>query len=256
MLFRSGAQAVGPWIDPAAGIWDATAKIHVAGAVSWPNAAWAVRVGGQTRTVTTNDLPRGHTSGTFPVAATDPAAVYDRNPNRIAEQSLTFRLPLSPRPASAPACTSLGAIGVLVDGVVLFNALDGEGRDAVAHEVLDSCSGHPERSSVYHHHDVPSCLLDAARSGTLVGFARDGYGIYIERDAHGDLLTNASLDACHGRTSVVTWNGRRQPVYHYVATRGYPYTVGCYHGTPVAVEGMAEQRARPAQPGPPPAGAP
>ena len=51
-------------------------------------------------------------------------------------------------------------------------------------------------------------------------------------DAHGSELTNADLDACHGRTSPVTWNGRRVSIYHYVLTREYPYTVGCFKGTP------------------------
>src|SRR5262249_11473867 len=152
--------------------------------------------------VTTNDLPKGHGTGTFPVAASDPASAYDRNPNTISPQAVTLRLQLDPKPAARPSCTSLGVIGVLVDGVVLFNALDGEGRDAAAHEVLDLCGGHPEMSGTYHHHDVPSCLLDRATpASTLLGYARDGYGIYVERDSHGALLTNAALDACHGRTS-------------------------------------------------------
>jgi hypothetical protein len=183
--------------------------------------------------VTTNDLPKGHASGTFPVAASDPASSYDRNPNHIAAQSVTLRLPVSPKAAARPSCVSLGSIGILVDGVVLYDALDGQGRDAAAHEVLDACGGHPDMSSTYHHHDVPSCILDKAKSGALVGYARDGYGIYVERDAKGNLLANASLDACHGRTSVVLWNGKKQSVYHYDATLEYPYTVGCYHGTPV-----------------------
>ncbi len=85
---------------------------------------------------------------------------------------------------------------------------------------------------VLHHHTVPSCLVaQASGRSTLVGYAADGYGIYVERDAHGALLTNTDLDACHGRTSTVLWNGREQDVYHYDATLEYPYTVGCYHGT-------------------------
>ena len=76
-------------------------------------------------------------------------------------------------------------------------------------------------------------LAKATGASTLVGYARDGYGIYVERDQHGKLLANANLDPCHGRTSVVLWNGKKQSVYHYDATLEYPYTVGCYHGTPV-----------------------
>ena len=104
------------------------------------------------------------------------------------------------RRLAKPTCTSLGAIGVLNDGVLLFNALDGEGRDAVAHELLDSCDDHPMQSGTLHHHDVPSCIVRAAKGrSTLVGYAVDGYGIYVERNAKGQLLTNTDLDACHGR---------------------------------------------------------
>ena len=99
-----------------------------------------------------------HTTGTFPIAASDPAYAYDRNPNTITAQSVTWSLPEKPTKAAKPTCTSLGAIGVLNDGVLLFNALDGEGRDAVAHELLDSCDDHPMQSGTLHHHDVPSCI--------------------------------------------------------------------------------------------------
>ena len=124
-----------------------------------------------------------------------------------------------------------------VDDVMLFNGLDAAGRDAVAHEMQDGCDGHPQQSDVYHYHDVSTCLMTPAskapNSSTLVGYALDGYGIYVERDAKGNLPTDADLDACHGRTSTVTWGGRQTVMYHYDATLEYPYTVGCFHGTPV-----------------------
>jgi hypothetical protein len=116
---------------------------------------------------------------------------------------------------------------------VLFDALDAQERDAPAHEVLDLCEGHPERTGMYHHHDVPICqLAQASGAATLVEYALDGFGIYVERDAKGNMLTNASLDACHGRTSAVPWDGQTVTLYHYVATREYPYTLGCFMGTP------------------------
>ena len=90
-------------------------------------------------------------------------------------------------------------------------------------------------AGVLHHHTVPSCLRSQATGrSTLVGYAADGYGIYVERSATGALLTNTGLDACHGRTSKVLWNGSEQVIYHYDATLEYPYTVGCYHGTPIS----------------------
>ena len=103
----------------------------------------------------------------------------------------------------------MGPIGVLADGAFLYNALDGEGRDAAAHEVLDLCGGHPDPSSSYHHHDIPSCLLAGAEGrATLVGYAIDGFGIYVVKDAAGNLPANAALDACHGTTSLVAGTAR------------------------------------------------
>jgi hypothetical protein len=140
--------------------------------------------------------------------------------------------------ASTPTCTSGGTIGVLSDGVLLFNALDGEGRDAGAHEVLDSCGEHPQMGGVLHHHGVPSCLVDQATGkSTQVGYAIDGFGIFVERGSGGAMVTNSDLDACHGRTSTVLWNGQEQSIYHYDATLEYPYTVGCFHGTPISTGG-------------------
>ncbi len=231
-----GAQNVGPWINTRARTWNYETKIAVNGAIRWPQGSYSVRTSHGKRIVKFNDLPTDHTTGVFPIARSDRAHAYDANPNRIEAQSFDWSLALHPAAARKPSCTGGGPIGVLNDGVVLYNALDGEGRDAGAHEVLDLCAGHPDQSSTYHHHDIPPCILRGARNGraTLVGFALDGYGIYVVKNAHGTMPTNRDLDACHGTTSVVSWNGRRQRVYHYVATLEYPYTVGCFHGTPIS----------------------
>ncbi len=230
-----GAMVDGPWIDASAKTWDETTKLAVNGAVKWPAASYRVTLSGGRRLIVFNDLP-DHTTGVFPIAASDPAYAYDRNGNHIAARSVSWSLPTSPKPAGRPACTGGGPIGVLGDGAFLYNALDGEGRDAAAHEVLDSCAGHPDPSDSYHHHDIPPCLLDKAPRGksTLVGYALDGYGIYVVKDAKGNLPTNVSLDACHGTTGIVPWNGKPTRIYHYVATFEYPYAVGCYHGTPIS----------------------
>jgi hypothetical protein len=29
------------------------------------------------------------------------------------------------------------------------------------------------------------------------------------------------------------WNGTLTTIYHYVSTYDFPYTIGCYRGTPV-----------------------
>jgi hypothetical protein len=30
------------------------------------------------------------------------------------------------------------------------------------------------------------------------------------------------------------WNGKLTRIYHYIATLEYPYTVGCFRGTPIS----------------------
>lgn len=235
-----GAQTAGPWINTAKKTWNANTKIHVQGAVRWPAASYKVTISGNRRIVKTNGLPINHTTGTFPIARNDPAYAYDKNPNTIKATSVTWSLPKNPTKAAKRSCTSLGAIGVLNDGELLFNALDGEGRDAVARELLGSCDDHPMMSGTLHHHDVPSCILAKATGrSTLVGYAVDGFGIYVERDAKGQLLTNRDLDACHGRVSKVLWNGKTPSIFHYDATIEYPYTIGCFEGTKSASNALA-----------------
>ncbi len=230
---QGGAQHSGDWIDGSNNTWNMTEKVVVEGAVSWPAAHYDVTMSGGIRTLTTNDLPDRFTTGIFPIQVTDPAFRYDPNPNHIAAQEVTFRVPVDPAPADVPTCTGLGPIGVLDDGVLLYNALDDAGRDAVAHETQDSCNGHPDGRERYHHHDVPSCIVNTSTDpSTLIGFALDGFGIYVERDANGNLPSNADLDECHGRTSEVMWDGALRTMYHYDATLEYPYTVGCFRGTP------------------------
>ena len=122
--------------------------------------------------------------------------------------------------------------------MVFFDALDASGRDAGAHETQDACDGHPQGQGIYHYHTYSPCLPAKASqrpgSSTLVGYALDGYGIYLERDDHGNLPADAGLDACHGRTSAITWDAKRVVMYHYDVTLEYPCAVGCYHGTPVS----------------------
>ena len=140
---------------------------------------------------------------------------------------MSITLPRARR-ASAPSCVD-GMVGYAVNGVAIFNAVDGENRDAVAHELQDRCGGHPERTGSYHLHSIPACLRrTAGGSGRVVGWAFDGYPIVYEKG-----VTNVSLDACHGRTSRVRVFGERVRTYHYNATYEFPYTVGCYRGTPL-----------------------
>jgi hypothetical protein len=230
-----GAFVAGPWIDEAAGTWDLTGKVYVEGEISWPMAEYSETSDGSTRRVVSNGLPVETITGVFPIAADDPAYSYDRNPNSIGEVAIDLSLPARPEAAATPTCLPKGTIGVFRNGVAAFASIDAMNRDAVAYETQDGCDGHPEMNSTYHYHDVPSCLRESTVGpSTVVGFARDGFPIVVERDAAGDLPTNADLDECHGRTSAIELDGEIVEMYHYSATYEFPYFIGCYRGRPVA----------------------
>ncbi|MCI0552753.1 MAG: YHYH protein [Anaerolineae bacterium] len=224
-----GATGTGNWLN-GDGTWDATKKAVVDGSVTWPH-SFTISVQGDQRVFTGNDLPN-HPTGVFPISPDDDAYTVDRNPNSIRVQSITLTLPANPAIAAQPNCVG-GEVGIMFSGVVIFNAFDAEGRDAGAHEVQDSCDGHPQVSGFYHYHSLSDCIEDTtAGHSALMGYAFDGFGIYGYYGEDGAELTNADLDECHGHIHVVEWDGQQVEMYHYHATHEFPYTVGCFKGTP------------------------
>jgi YHYH protein len=225
-----GATGSTPWIHDST--WDSTSKPTVDGSVDWENATYRVKRSGSDRLITGNGLP-SHTTGVFPIQQSDDAYQYDRNPNSISAQTLDVEIPAKPKKASKPSCTSGGAIGVMDSGAVFFNALDAGGQDAAAHEIQDSCGGHPQMQGSYHYHALPACLKIGSKTAhsKRIGWAFDGFPIYGPRGDGGDYLRNSALDACHGHTHTIKVDGTRQRLYHYHATMEYPYTLGCFRGT-------------------------
>ncbi|MBI3743660.1 MAG: YHYH protein [Chloroflexi bacterium] len=228
-----GAQASGSWVH-SDGTYDFTAKPTVDGAVTWPS-SFMIQAQGARRVFTSNDLPN-HPTGQFPIAPSDDAYQFDRNPNSIRSQNLSLDVPTNPVAASQPSCLPMGAIGIMITGSVLFNALDAGGRDAVAHEIQDGCQGHPEMQGEYHYHSLTTCVNDpSGKHSTLLGYALDGFGIYGRYGEDGKALTDADLDDCHGHTHAVEWDGKAVSIYHYHAASEYPYTLGCFKGTPATI---------------------
>jgi hypothetical protein len=224
-----GAFRAGEWIQN--GFWQPDKKIQVQGSVAHTSSL-SLMLKGEQRLLRANNLPK-HTTGVFPVQATDPAYQYDRNPNRIVAQNILLELPATPALASRATCLPMGMIGLALSGVAIYNALDLAGRDAAAYEIQDSCDGHPERSGQYHYHNASRCLTDSAKNShsDLVGYALDGFGLYGLLGEDGKPLENRNLDECHGHTHSVIWDGKTQNVYHYHMTKTYPYTLGCFRGT-------------------------
>lgn len=222
----AGATSRGPWFVGTTQ-WDINKKYSVRGSVQWQQQISNV-IQGDKRVISTNNLP-DHVTGTYPVAASDPAYAYDRNPNSIKAQSLTYNLAASPAYLDAPKCMG-GEVGVMLTGSALFNGFDAGGRDAGAWEIQDGCEGHPQASGIYHYHTLSSCIKDTSVS-TVIGFALDGFPITGPKVGEGNYLTTDDLDECHGIVSDISLDSKKTKTYHYVMTQDFPYSASCFRAT-------------------------
>jgi YHYH protein len=233
----AGSSVNGPWIR-SDGTYDSTSKVVVEGEVEWPSEAQVtLSPDGQTRTISTNDLPG--TSGVFPIASDSQAYQYDRNPNTIQVQNLSLDLPTNPTANAESTPLTGGAIGFVyadeskTSMVALYAGVDEKGNDAVAHEVQDSNKGHPQQSGEYHFHSAPESLKDAEG---VIGYALDGFPIMGSME-NGQKVSNADLDENHGKMTTIQVDGKEVETYAYYATDEYPYTIGAFKGTPAQVQG-------------------
>lgn len=228
-----GAETRGPWFTNNNTQYDLSKKVYTAGSVTWQH-SFSNLVNGTTRVITTNDLPN-HATGVYPIARSDPAYAYDRNPNRISAQNFSYNLTASPAYGD-PQCMG-GQAGVMLTGVAIFSGFDAGGRDAGAWEVQDSCGGHPEKEGAYHYHTLSSCIADTGVQ-TVIGFALDGFPITGPKVGANSFLTTDDLDECHGLTSQVMLDGKLVTSYHYVMTQDFPYSVSCFRAKPVSPPGQ------------------
>lgn len=184
------------------------------------------------------DSEPDYTSNYF--ASTDPCyAAYTTefpDPNLISVQHLTLDIPLAPNTTHTQM--GLGAVGVAIDGVEIFDNQAAPGDDIFTEaKSFDRCGGHPAPGGAYHFHGEPYAI--SSDDSHLIGVLRDGYFIYGRRDADSSLPT---LDAQGGH--VGTTPDSSTPVYHYhlnlqtsttPGTQGeqqWFLTTGTYEGSP------------------------
>jgi len=120
---------------------------------------------------------------------------WNPNPNMIAGQNWTWRIPLNPTAASVSqrTWTPMGQIAVASNGVPFYNAKDGfsylnrgvwfQNANVFESVSFDVGIGHPQRQGVYHYHQAPRLLLNqrgnnAQYHSLIMGYAFDGYPIY------------------------------------------------------------------------------
>jgi YHYH protein len=220
-----------PWVNASTHTWSLTRKRAVAGDVRWKK-KFTKSHQGSFEVLVGNGLPAR--SGTFPVARSDPAHAWNPDPTSVKAHTVDVKLPYDPAKAASPHCIS-PVVGLADNGIPIDDGFDEDGNDAAALETQDICHGHPNQPNGYHYHSLSPCILSkkALTHTTQVGWALDGFGIYVEYNSRGQMLSTSDLDACHGRTSVVDWDGKMVRMYHYDATLDFPYLVGCYKGTPI-----------------------
>lgn len=156
---------------------------------------------------------------------------WQQNPNTIAENDATYKIPLHPAAATSHSSTPLGSMGVAINGVAIFNQYAAM-RAPLTNEVngFDQYGGHPQLTGVYHYHAEPFYLTSTKGKDALIGFLLDGFPVYGPTE-NGKTITNADLDVYHGHMAVTVDypNG----IYHYHITSADPYINGNgFYGTP------------------------
>lgn len=124
-----------------------------------------------------------------------------------------------------------GGVGVSLNGVQ-FDPPAPVAAILAAHTIaaFDDCGGHVNPFEGYHYHAATGCSAQIAQCDAhapLIGYARDGYGLYAMASEGG--TEPADLDECRGHTDTVRG-------YHYhVASAGENMFIGCFHGKTVGV---------------------
>ena len=158
------------------------------------------------------------------------------NPNRIREQDFTFRIPVNPQEATNKEATPLGAIGVAINGVAIFNQYAGPNQP-LTNEIdsFDQYNGHPQQTGVYHYHVEPFYLTDLNGTESIIGFLLDGFPVYGP-DENGQAVINGNLDPYHGHLGPT--EDYPDGIYHYHITDEDPYINGAgFFGTTGSVSG-------------------
>jgi hypothetical protein len=163
-------------------------------------------------------------------------------------QSYKFTIPNTPQYVSAVTATSLGSIGVMISGAVIYNPFEGDNKtvamannftitnsEGITASFVDKCAGHPiPDSGAYHYHGLSICVTakvdKIAKPSHVIGFALDGFPIYGDRDIKGKQITAKNLDQCNGIISATPEFPKG--IYHYVllGTADVRSSIACFHG--------------------------
>jgi len=238
-----------PWVDGTT--IDVSKIAYVQGSVTWQS-EFSMTTTATERTLVGNGLPN-HPTGQYPVqegtAAFDyysalPAMGYANAAEiPVGPYDLDVTIPRDPQPNDKPSCVRWVFEGVVSQTGAAWHAEIAADSSFKVHDPisalpLDECWGHPYHTQghdpAYSWKGFPD-QGEASQHSPLFGYAIDGFGVFGPRGESGNLVTNDDLDECHGHTHEIDWDGEKKVMYHYHVNNEYPYSIGCYRGTPIAL---------------------
>ena len=155
-------------------------------------------------------------------------------PGSLTTQNFVMTLNTNPTEASTKEATSLGPIGMALNGVAIYNDREGGNVavDAGTLTTFDLGGGHSGPGGLYHYHfDGKYTSYDDAK---LIGFLRDGFPIYGRKDKDGTYPSNLDTNGGHVAATADFPSG----IYHYHSSKTsylnsafYVLKSGSYYGT-------------------------
>lgn len=159
---------------------------------------------------------------------------YHANVNTsMSEHTYSMTIPKNPGVNATHEGTTLGPIGMALNGVPIYNDREGGNvpLDALTITTFDYSGAHPGPGQDYHYHTTGR--YTSQDDAKLIGFLRDGFPIYGRKDTTGVYPT---LDEFGGHTGPT--QDFPDGIYHYHAsnvnylnTGYYILKAGSYYGT-------------------------
>jgi hypothetical protein len=193
-----------------------------------------------------------------------------KTPNALAAQNWNWHVPLQPAVAASSTAinTWFGTVGFTTTGIPIYAAMEGAQPaseafgDPIYNGIVDTCKGHTGPAKEYHVHALNTATSCGFGPSPIVGYALDGFPIYGSQGCldtactqvvtfksgwvkTGDPKTNAwsnyTYQSSSDQTVLDKCNGRVGPdgTYRYYVTASFPYTFGCFKGTPTTQSGAA-----------------
>jgi YHYH protein len=157
------------------------------------------------------------------------------NPGNLQSQVFVMTIPQSPVAASSKEETSLGPIGMALNGVAIYNDREGGNVpvDAGTLKSFDRGGAHSGPGGLYHYHF--SGDFTSKDDAKLIGWLRDGFPIYGRKcSSTGTYATGLDTNGGHTTTTTEYPSG----IYHYhcsnvnyMSSGFYVLKAGSYHGT-------------------------